>query len=756
MTTFTSAQLTAIADGLRTMSADATAIVEHLADVSMALSGQLDDVDGSWSGERSRQTLEASRTYATAVEPAHGSIAGSQTNLELLAVDAEALASTLQVHESTLATAESHRSPEADPDGLWAASAAAARRRIEELSLDWLERAVTAVGAIALQLDDLEPAYAAFASGFPATVPRGDDYLAMIVGYAATADVDLSVIDPSGAAAAAAAQQLWFLRNTPIGEMYFEVIETSQVDLAFADGEASPGDLELASTDPQRVRQLLIEWGEANRIEFDDATLDHLVAQITFSAAAMRVDDSWEDDDGSESSEEERRAAVLGAVSGVSAVVGLDLLYVAGDPVATATWWSGTSSATQETLIQYRPAVTGNTNGLPAGVRDEANRIQLDADLLDLEAKEEAGALTYEERELLENVRIVADYLDSAGVLPDPLTGAPPVVQLYAYDPAAFGLDGRAAIALGDVDTADHVAVSVPGFSSDMQGMRPGRAHNVYVEATLAARGEAVAVIDWMGYDAPNLDFETPDSPGHIGQAVIDELADMASVLDQSAATAGAESLAADVAAIDAMRADDPHVTVIGNSYGSTTTAIAATDFGLAADDVVLSGSPGAGTADSAEDLTTGTEHTWIASASSDPITWLGHNDGITVRLYGALGNDPAMDTFDAQRMQGENLGSEPGIIDLGNEHGSYYDPRSESLYNISAVVAGEYGLVEHADPRDQEGPFGGFQSPVTGRRGPFGIPIIEFQSPVDVNLMPLDPEESRRPRELTHAPEDG
>lgn len=71
--------------------------------------------------------------------------------------------------------------------------------------------------------------------------------------------------------------------------------------------------------------------------------------------------------------------------------------------------------------------------------------------------------------------------------------------------------------------------------------------------------------------------------------------------------------------------------------------AVAAHERGLQAGDVILTGSPGAGNAETAADFTTGTDHTLVASASSDAVTYLGHSDS-SIRVFGALGNDLAMD----------------------------------------------------------------------------------------------------------------
>ena len=112
----------------------------------------------------------------------------------------------------------------------------------------------------------------------------------------------------------------------------------------------------------------------------------------------------------------------------------------------------------------------------------------------------------------------------------------------------------------------------------------------------------------WHGYDAPSIavaDGSDDDPVDDVGDWV-GEAGDLVHVVTMGHATRGASVLARDVSGLRAMRGDDVHVTVIGNSYGSTTVAIAADEFDLDADDVVLTGSPGAGRASDAGDLTTG------------------------------------------------------------------------------------------------------------------------------------------------------
>ena len=80
------------------------------------------------------------------------------------------------------------------------------------------------------------------------------------------------------------------------------------------------------------------------------------------------------------------------------------------------------------------------------------------------------------------------------------------VAQLLVFDPTAFGYEGRAAIAVGDVDTADNVAFLVPGLGSDVldsTASLTGTALRVETEAHRVAPTETTATVAWLGYDSP-------------------------------------------------------------------------------------------------------------------------------------------------------------------------------------------------------------------------------------------------------------
>ena len=83
-----------------------------------------------------------------------------------------------------------------------------------------------------------------------------------------------------------------------------------------------------------------------------------------------------------------------------------ELTALGGDPDAINEWLEGLTRAEQEALKISDPDLVGNTNGIPTGDRDEANRTSLDRDLDRLTATQEAGdELTTAEQRLLDRAR---------------------------------------------------------------------------------------------------------------------------------------------------------------------------------------------------------------------------------------------------------------------------------------------------------------------------------------------------------------
>ncbi|MFY0406669.1 alpha/beta hydrolase [Solicola sp. PLA-1-18] len=349
-------------------------------------------------------------------------------------------------------------------------------------------------------------------------------------------------------------------------------------------------------------------------------------------------------------------------------------------PEEVAVWWDSLTLVERLAVMRSRSARLGNTDGLPAEVRDEANRLALGQDLEDLEQAEAEGRLTESQQQRLVNARQIAEQLAQAEGHVDPVTGEPTGAQLYVYDPSDYDGEGRAAIVTGNADTADDVAWNVPGTDSDVENMSVSRSNAIYDAArddNLGSR--STAVVTWMGYDAP--EWNT-------------------SVATEGRAEDGAQRLADDVAGLAASRGDDqPHTTVIGHSYGSTTVARAGAEEGLGdhADEIVLVGSPGASSADHASDLGVGEDHVFVGANSSDPVTYLG-GTGWVHGITSTLGNDPAEDDFGAVRFQAE-APDRASWVGFG-DHSKYFDPGSESLYNIAQVVNGDHGDVTTAEHR--------------------------------------------------------
>ncbi|WFR68406.1 alpha/beta hydrolase [Curtobacterium flaccumfaciens] len=129
---------------------------------------------------------------------------------------------------------------------------------------------------------------------------------------------------------------------------------------------------------------------------------------------------------------------------------------------------------------------------------------------------------------------------------------------------------GRAAIAIGDLDSAADVTVVVPGMFFTVTGQMTdftNTANDLYTEqatvAGLAApgSGNGVAVVAWMGYRTP----------------------DLSNILSLDLAKTGAQRLER---AVDGLRAgrvgDQPRLNVVAHSYGSTMALMALSSGGCA------------------------------------------------------------------------------------------------------------------------------------------------------------------------------
>ncbi|MFD3948366.1 alpha/beta hydrolase, partial [Streptomyces sp. NPDC058579] len=153
----------------------------------------------------------------------------------------------------------------------------------------------------------------------------------------------------------------------------------------------------------------------------------------------------------------------------------------------------------------------------------------------------------------------------NAGHLERALTaGAGLPCHVLVYEPEFEGV-GRMAVALGDIETATHVAVLIPGMGSAPSDFDElvRRARTVHDECRRIGPEAKVAVIAWQGYKAPR-DIRTgkgevsADDPAKDGSRLLNiDLAHWRALWKNSAArkTAGLPQ--------------QPQVTVNGFSYGS-------------------------------------------------------------------------------------------------------------------------------------------------------------------------------------------
>lgn len=321
------------------------------------------------------------------------------------------------------------------------------------------------------------------------------------------------------------------------------------------------------------------------------------------------------------------------------------------DPLVVATWWASLSLDIQLRLAREKPELIGGLEGVPAWARDTANRVLLDEALREFSAQAagpQPDPLFTPTNQDLYFALSVQEALAQAEA------GGRPA-QLYLFD-----LEGAlAAIAVGDLDAADSVAVIVPGTAVDVvddMSTQVTRAENVWA----ATEGsDDVAVLAWIGYDTPNY-------PQALGT---------------DSATAGAPLLATTLVGLSASRTTSPaRTTVIAHSYGTLTTSHAAAQPGqLQADAVVLVGSPGTG--GDAIDLDVPTDRVFVGEGDDD---WIADT--------GWHGVDPGWEWWYGGTCIAADLSDEDG------DHYHYFDEDSEALHNMALIVAGRYSSVVGCD----------------------------------------------------------
>ncbi|PSL55073.1 alpha/beta hydrolase family protein [Saccharothrix carnea] len=398
------------------------------------------------------------------------------------------------------------------------------------------------------------------------------------------------------------------------------------------------------------------------------------------------------------------------------------------DPKQVAAWWKSLTKEQQDELLRTKFQELGQLRGLPSGVLDQANRMrieddaqrfgaqrdQLDAqmaaraqelgldpnnseDMTKLMNDEQYASLSEQRQEAAtkaENAEKVQKSIEQAEKLARDNgwlnAQGEPDVRILAWDPYGPRGDGGTAIAYGNPDTAKNLAISVPGTGSTLDGFSVSQAGNL--REAMGAEGNAT--IQWLGYDAPGWAIGEVDNPAQ--------------------AREGGANLVADVngyrAAAEAA-GHNPHVTVIGHSYGSTTVGYAGMN-GLAADDIAFVGSPGVG-ASNVNQLSAGPGHVYVGATEHDPVV-----QGTSSNWFTEDGSSigPYDDRFGAK-----TFGTTDGSSAL-DAHSQYYARGSESVQNLARIATGDGGSVTSQDW--DENPLG---PSLPGSHIPGVGPVVDF-----------------------------
>lgn len=371
-----------------------------------------------------------------------------------------------------------------------------------------------------------------------------------------------------------------------------------------------------------------------------------------------------------------------------------------GSPAENNQWWKSLTDEQREYVLAERPRWVGDLDGIPGADRSTANLAQLEFDRSNINgqvneaqarfdrtgtafdestlrlAEDKLASLEAVEKEMYATNTDGSFQLDAAGeriLLPER--------QLLAFDASPEHSLATAIVAAGDIDTADHVSVHTPGFTSTVNGGLANLVADADKVRTLSewqldrysseTAGQTVASVAYFGYEAPqSLD-----------------------VISDGRAEVGGERLASFLNGIDASRTDDPHLTAVGHSYGSLATGIGL-QHGTGADDAVFMGSPGVGT-DNLNDLEISGGAYTLAS-DGDIVAVLGQFDGdpreipgitdMTTRAADVVMPDgTAIELVSTDRNEG-------GMMDAAERaksHSDYYKQDTTSQFNQAAVIAG-------------------------------------------------------------------
>lgn len=331
--------------------------------------------------------------------------------------------------------------------------------------------------------------------------------------------------------------------------------------------------------------------------------------------------------------------------------------------VDVAQWWARAGSAVRQKLTRLTPALVGNLEGVPFTVRDTANRAYLGDEIARLQAELRTGVGRGMNVEITNNLHMLKQ-IDGA-LIPDDDTTSRSLVSLDTTAP------GRASIAIGDLNTADYISYLIPGMLFTIDGQIDywaDTATTLYQDQVswLTRLGDAsstVATIAWVGYQTPHL--------LNVGSLTLAE--------------EGARYLTSSIEGLQGVRGpDQPYLSVMAHSYGSTAVMIALQRGDFQIDALAVVGSPGS-SAQSVSALSVRGGNVYVGEANGDPVA--------NTAFYGS---DPGAPAYGAYRM-----GVSGGVDAVTGErlspsfwHIGYFERGSESMRNFALIGIDSGGLV--------------------------------------------------------------
>lgn len=339
-------------------------------------------------------------------------------------------------------------------------------------------------------------------------------------------------------------------------------------------------------------------------------------------------------------------------------------------PKQIAAWWGSLSDQQKKKLIEKYPEIIGNLDGVDIKTRDEVNRSLVDG--MRTEAEDRVRQ-TYDDlvhrgmtsHSYANRYSKALDDVEDLKVLQEVLKDRER--KLLVCDRSGERL--KVAIGIGDFDKAQHIGVFVPGKGTTVRGslLNYVTKSEGLITAAQKVRESSYATVAWLGYDAP---LSIPDVANtHRANAGADRL----------------ENFLEGVSAVYGEKGQKVHLTLLGHSYGSTTSGIAASHVSPnVVDDLVLFGSPGSGVQLGAE-YRVPEGHRWVSAVPypGDMVQGIGTDIN--------FGRNPTeMQAFrhiSGDATKGETYHTIPRGP-FGN-HSTYLENNTETQKNMAEIVAG-------------------------------------------------------------------